>query len=63
MKRYFKVTFRYSESIFCVNIAHAESHDAVPVHYERYDDVWIEDDIPPYELESAKRKGMPIVEC
>jgi len=63
MKGYFKVTFRYSESIFCTNIAHAACKDDVAEHYKKYEYVWIEEDISPCELESARRKGMPIVEC
>ena len=61
MKKYYKVSFKYSENVFCSNIAHADSMEAVEAHYSKYP--WFNvDDCLDYELESAKRKGMPIVE-
>ena len=29
MKKYFNVSYQYSESVYCANIAHAESAEAV----------------------------------
>ena len=36
MKKYYYVNFEYSENVFCVNIAHAESAEAVENHYSKY---------------------------
>ncbi len=62
MKKYFKVSFQYSGSVFCTNIARAESEKAVRERYERgYS--WVSvSECSEYDLESARRKGMPFVE-
>ena len=36
MKKYYKVSFEYSEGIYCTNIAIAESAAAVEAHYSEY---------------------------
>ena len=56
----FKVSFQYSESVYCANIVIAFNEEDVKEHYNRYS--WF--DIQPaseYDLECANRKGMPIV--
>lgn len=61
MKQYFKVSFQYSESVFCANIAHAESAADVEKAYGEYS--WYS--VRPaedYEVEEAREKGMPIIE-
>lgn len=61
MKQYFNVTFQYSESVYCANIAHAETAADVEAHYSKY--AWIS--VSPaadYEVEEARRRGKPIVE-
>ncbi len=61
MKKYFAVSFKYSESVYCSNIAHAENAEAVKAHYSKYE--WVEvREAEAYELDEAKRKGKPIVE-
>lgn len=61
MKKYFSVSFKYSESTYCTNIAHAETAEAVKAHYSKYE--WVEvRECEEYEVETARRKGMPIVE-
>lgn len=61
MKKYFTVSFKYSESVFCTNIAHAETAEAVKAHYSKYE--WVSvSECSEYELETATRKGMPVVE-
>lgn len=61
MKKYFAVSFKYSESVFCSNIAHAETVEAVAAHYSRYE--WVDiREAEAHEVETARRKGMPIVE-
>ena len=62
MKKYFNVSFQYSESVYCANIAHAETAEDVAAHYSKYE--WVKiTEAQDYEVESAQRKGMPVVEC
>ena len=61
MKQYFNVSFQYSESVYCANIAHAETVADVEAHYSKY--AWVS--VSPaadYEVEEARRRGKPIVE-
>lgn len=62
MKKYFSVSFQYSESVYCANIAHAESAEAVEAHYSaKYE--WCKvSEATAADVEEAKRKGKPIVE-
>lgn len=58
---YYKVSFQYSESVYCSNIAHAENEEAVKEHYSKYE--WFS--VSPAteaDVETAKKKGMPIIE-
>jgi hypothetical protein len=61
MKKYFAVSFKHSESVYCSNIAHAETAEAVNAHYSKYEWVSVRE-CEDYEVETARRKGMPIVE-
>ena len=61
MKKYFAVSFKYSESVYCSNIAHAETAEAVNAHYSKYEWVSVRE-CEDYEVETARRKSMPIVE-
>lgn len=61
MKKYFAVSFEYSESVYCSNIAHAETAEVVNAHYSKYEWVSVRE-CEDYEVETARRKGMPIVE-
>ena len=59
---YFKVAFQYSERVWCTNIAHAETVEAVKAHYEKaYKNVSIRV-AQASEVREAKRKGMPILD-
>ncbi len=62
MKKYFNVSFQYSDGVFCANIAHAESAEAVEKHYsEKYE--WCKvSEATAADVEEAQRKGKPIVE-
>ena len=62
MKKYFNVSFQYSEGVFCANIAHAESAEAVEKHYsEKYE--WCKvSEATAADVEEAQRKGKPIIE-
>lgn len=61
MKKYFAVSFKYSESVYCSNIAHAETAEAVNAHYSKYEWVSVRE-CEDYEVDTARQKGMPIVE-
>lgn len=61
MKKYFAVSFKYSEDVYCSNIAHAETAEAVNTYYSKYEWVSVRE-CEEYEVETARRKGMPIVE-
>ncbi len=61
MKKYYSVSFKYSETTYCTNIAHSENTEAVNAHYSKYE--WVNvTECGESEAETAKRKGMPIVE-
>lgn len=62
MKKYFNVSFQYSESVYCANIAHAESAEAVEAHYsEKYE--WCKvSEATAADVEEAQRRGKPIIE-
>lgn len=56
----YKVSFEYSDGVFCTNIAIAESEEAVRKQYSKYPWVSVRE-CADYELEEARRKGMPII--
>lgn len=61
MKKYFSVSFQHSENVYCANIAHAETAEEVEAHYSKY--AWYSvREAQDHEVETAKRKGMPIIE-
>ena len=61
MEKYYSVSFKYSETTYCTNIAHAESPEAVNAHYSKYE--WVNvTECGENEVATAKRKGMPIIE-
>lgn len=62
MKNYYHVSFKYSENTFCANIAHAETPEDVHAHYSKKYDWVAVTPAAPIDVESAQRKGMPIVE-
>lgn len=62
MKAYWNVTFKYSESTYCSNIAKADDELAVRNHYSKYEIVAITG-ASGSDINEAIRKGKPIVEC
>lgn len=61
MKKYFAVSFKYSDNVYCSNIAHAETAEVVNAHYSKYE--WVDiREAEEHEIETARCKGMPIVE-
>lgn len=60
-KKYFQITFKYSEEIFCTNIAHASTINEINAKYSDYEIISCRE-CESYEVESAKRRHMPIVE-
>lgn len=60
-KKHYNVSYQYSESVFCSNVAHAESIEAVEEYYSGYS--WCNiSECDEWELEAALRRGTPIVE-
>lgn len=62
MKKYFNVSFQYSESVYCANIAHAESAEDVLAHYSAKYAWCTVSEATAADVEEAQRKGKPIVE-
>lgn len=59
--KYFMVSFKYCENIFCSNLCIAASKEDVVEHYsESYGCVTVKD-AADWEVESCKRRGMPII--
>ena len=59
-KKFYKVSFQYSENVYCSNIAEAETAADVEKHYSNYS--WCSvTEANENEVEAAKRKGMPII--
>ena len=64
MKQYFNVSFQWFDTTtYCANIAHAENEKAVEKHYltKGHKDINVSK-CNEYDIETARRKGMPIVE-
>lgn len=61
MKKYFVVSFHYAEDVYCSNIAHSETVEAVKAYYSKYDWVSVRE-CGEYDVEEARRRGKPIVE-
>ena len=60
MKYWFVVSFRYSEKVYCTNLCLAESEEKAEEHYsEKYEWVSIKA-ATDGEVNSYKRRGMPI---
>ena len=58
----YRVTFQYSETTYCSNVALADSREAVEAHYSKYTWANIEEGTAA-DLEEAERKGKPVIEC
>ena len=59
-KKIYRVTFKYSESVFCSNVVIADDVEQVASHYRKYSSVYIEEGNA-HDVEDAKRRGKPIV--
>ena len=61
MKAYI-VTFEwYDTGTWCTNIVKADSEDVIHAHYKKFGEKRYVHEAKEYELDEAKRKGMPIV--
>lgn len=60
--KYYNVTFKWSDGIYCSNIAAANSEEAVRQHYSKYDDVTISP-AATWDIAAAKERGKPIITC
>lgn len=60
MKNWFIVSFRYSEKVHCTNLVLADSKEQAEEHYsKKYE--WISvKAAADWEVDSYKRRGMPI---
>ena len=57
---FYNVSFKYSESVYCANIAEADTIEEVNEAYSKY--AWFcVTEAKPYDIEEAKRRGKPII--
>lgn len=59
---YYMVSYHAGNGIYCTNLATAESIEDIQRAYADHEQVTI-NPAKDYEIESAKRRGMPVVEC
>jgi len=60
---YYMVTFQwYDTTTYCCNLAHAADENAVKEAYKEYNIIDIRP-ADPYEISTARIKGMPCTEC
>lgn len=63
MKKYYNITFKwYDTNTYCSNIAYAETEEDVKESYSKYEIIAISE-AKDYDVEDAKRRGKPIVNC
>ena len=60
--KYFRVTFQYSETTYCTNIAIAADIETVNAHYNSKYKWSAARPADEYDIETARRKGMPFIE-
>jgi len=61
MKNYYNVSFEHSESVYCSNIAHAESVEDVERHYSKYS--WVKvTEASEHDVKNALERGKPVIE-
>lgn len=59
--KYYNVSFEYREGIYCVNLAKTDDPEKIREHYSKY--AWVSiSEATTGEVETARRKGMPIIE-
>ena len=56
----FTVSFKYSETTYCSNVAIADSAEAVKAYYNKYEEVYVSDGTQA-DVDEAEKKGKPIV--
>lgn len=61
--KYYVVSFKYSEMVYCTNLAIADSEDKVREHYSgKYE--WVSIRVAKeWEIDSYKKRGMPVINC
>lgn len=62
MKKYYFVSWNHGNGIYCTNLATAESAEDVRAAYAEREEVTVRE-ADSYEIESAKRRGMPVTDC
>ena len=59
--KYYSVSYHVNDSIWSANIALAKSEEIVRAYYNKKSDKVLVSEAEDWEVETAKRKGMPIV--
>ena len=62
MKKYYFVSWNHGDGIYCTNLAAADSAEDVRAEYACREELTIRE-AEDYEIESAKRRGMPVTDC
>lgn len=60
---FFNVSFKYSDSVYCSNIAVADSENDVAAHYGRKYSWHAISPANECDVRDAQRRGKPIVKC
>ena len=62
MKNWYVVTFRWSEKVYCTNLCIADGAEQAEEHYKnKYECVSVRAAYD-WEVETYKKRGMPIIE-
>ena len=62
MKKYYRVSFKYSENVYCTNMVLADSMEDALNHYQSKYSWAAASEAKDHEVTAAKRKGMPLIE-
>lgn len=62
MKKYWFVSWNHGGGIYCTNLATAETAEDVRAEYAGCEELSVTE-AAEYEIESAKRRGMPVTDC
>lgn len=61
MKKWFLVSFKYSDKVYCTNLCTAEGAEDVEKHYRaEYDWVSVKE-AAEWEVDTYKQRGMPVI--
>jgi hypothetical protein len=61
MKKWFLVSFKYSDKVYCTNLCVADSVEDVEKHYSaKYDWVSVKE-AAEWEVDTYRHRGMPVI--